>query len=76
MIWVEWIIAAIVIAGIGLTCYTFGHKNGISQGEQQLKDHLEQERLARLRRMHDANRVHMPREDAGPNVKMHNIRFR
>lgn len=72
MSWIEiGLFAAVMVAAVSLGTIA-GGKIGHSKAKREFDKEVQETALAKTNRiLHDANRTHLPREDAGPPAKIY-----
>lgn len=65
-------VICLVWAILAVAAYMVGKERGYKSAKQDFDEEVQATAQAKInRQMHDANRTHLPREDAGPPAKVH-----
>lgn len=70
------VVSLVVVIGCVIAAYLIGRRDGYIEAYRQIEvdfhEEVQETAMAKVNRiLHDANRVHLPREDAGPSAKIH-----
>lgn len=70
------VVSLVVVIGCVIAAYLIGRRDGYTEAYRQREIDFDEEVKAATqasinRVLHDANRVHLPREDSGPSARIH-----